>query len=259
MKLVEQKVERIEESDLSKLAEMCAKNCYQSELLLDKEARIKFLMGLVEKGHTSVFEHCGVYLKYSYGTIRNNYSFFLKNKYTVVKKSGKDGYVYTNLRVIIENNLDLFKNILEGNMYKKNIFIPSDNDPYKIFTFKITTDHGQERSLLRHRSNSFTVESTRWINYLKKFGISFIEWQGKKKNAWIYKLSCKLSSFFYKLLIKRGEIPEVARSVLNLGHKTDIIMSGFRSSWRNFFLLRLDKKAHFQIRNIAEEIKKLIA
>ena len=64
--------------------------------------------------------------------------------------------------------------------------------------------------------------------------------------------------YLYKLLIKRGETPEIARTVLILGHKTDIIMSAPICKWNNFFDLRLDKSAHFQIRELALKMYDLI-
>lgn len=259
MKIINQSVELIErgKSSPSEFVELCAKNCYKSNLATTKEQRINFITSLVRRGHTSVFEHCGIYLKYIYGYVRTRFSYFLKNPYTVIEK--KDGmcYIYTNLRVIVENDIDLFERII---LDKPTVsyFEPKNDDPNRVVTFRIITDHGQERSFLRHRYNSFTIESTRFINYIKKLGITFISWQGQDKNAWIYKLSCKISAYLYKLLIKRGETPEIARTVLTLGHKTDIIMSAPICKWNNFFDLRLDKSAHFQIRELALKMYDLI-
>ena len=82
MKIIDQSVELIErgKSSPSEFVELCAKNCYKSNLTTSEEQRINFITSLVRRGHTSVFEHCGIYLKYTYGYVRTRFSYFLKMK-----------------------------------------------------------------------------------------------------------------------------------------------------------------------------------
>lgn len=257
MEFIKQDCILMSESNPLVFTELCIRNCYKSEESMFQRPPQVLIRKVIKRGHTSVLEHTGVYLVYTQNYVYNHYKYFIDNPYTDMRKEDNLWYIYTNLRVIAENDPDLLERILKDDSTVK-YFTPKDDDPYKRITFRIITDHGQERSLLRHRWNSFTIESTRFINYLKRRGISFIEWQGRRKNKWIYTLACKFSTFFYKLLIRLGETPEIARSVLNLGHKTDIIMSAPRYKWKHFLDLRTAKDAHPQIREIAEKIKQFI-
>ena len=56
---------------------------------------------------------------------------------------------------------------------------------------------------------------------------------------------------YYFELLKLGAAPQEARSVLPNSLKTEIIVSMNIREWRHFFKLRLDSKAHPQMRQIA--------
>jgi len=45
--------------------------------------------------------------------------------------------------------------------------------------------------------------------------------------------------------------PQQARSVLPNALKTEVVMTGFVSDWKNFFKLRNDKAAHSQMMELA--------
>jgi thymidylate synthase (FAD) len=66
----------------------------------------------------------------------------------------------------------------------------------------------------------------------------------------------------YNILIEKGCSPQIARSVLPISLKTELVMTMNLRSWRNFFKLRTANDAHPQIREIAvpllEKFKNLI-
>lgn len=100
-----------------------------------------------------------------------------------------------------------------------------------------------------------SVESTRFVNYsLEKNGhsISVILPPGIKKGTCEYDLWVKAmqtsSDMYFELL--KTERPEIARSVLPLALKTEIVMTANLRQWRNVFRLRCDRAAHPQMRQV---------
>lgn len=133
---------------------------------------------------------------------------------------------------------------------------------------------------------SFAQESTRYCNYSKdKFSneLTFIKpcWcDAKEERYWLSKDNsiCSTSypnmtfgdipntpfSFLYNLLesekdyfilLKEGWKPQEARAVLPNALKTELVMTGFVSDWKNFFSLRCDSAAHSQARELAIPLK----
>lgn len=131
---------------------------------------------------------------------------------------------------------------------------------------------------VRHRTFSFTQESTRYCNYTKdKFGseITYIipTWVSQHHNFSGRDIDESvegvmqvgngdsanyqyLSSLFeaerrYFKLLELGWKPQQARAVLPNSLKTELIMTGFVSDWQHFFMLRTAKGAHPQAQEIA--------
>ena len=150
---------------------------------------------------------------------------------------------------------------------------------------RIVCDRGISHELVRHRLASFAQESTRYCNYTaEKFGghITFIipcwfkninEGVYTKEDVDIFKskftqeelewLYAMINSEnHYNHLIKFGEQPQQARSVLPNSLKTVINMKQNFRSWRHFLKLRIATTAHPQMREITipmlAEFKKLI-
>lgn len=128
-------------------------------------------------------------------------------------------------------------------------------------TFRIVCDRGVSHELVRHRLNSFSQESTRYVNYGKR-GIGMINpfpcFEAKRSpemlEAW--EDAMEFASNAYNKMIKLGAPPELARSVLPNSLKTELVMSGNPRQWRNFLKLRVSPKAHPQMREISGMIHK---
>jgi thymidylate synthase (FAD) len=125
-------------------------------------------------------------------------------------------------------------------------------------TFHIVTNRAIGNELVRHRIASYSQESTRYCNYSKdKFGgVSFIEPEftdKKNQQNWLNLMEQIEQS--YLAMIKNGVKPEVARDVLPLCLKTEIVATMNFRSWKHFLNLRSSPKAHYQIRELANLIK----
>jgi len=126
---------------------------------------------------------------------------------------------------------------------------------HAVASFRIITDRGITHEIVRHRLASYAQESTRYCNYSgDKFGkeCSFIRppnLNDEQQNHWI--AACMHAEVDYFKMLKAGCSPQIARSVLPNGLKTEIVMMANLREWRHFISLRGSLAAHPQIRPIA--------
>jgi len=135
----------------------------------------------------------------------------------------------------------------------------------------IITDRGVSHELVRHRLCEFSQESTRFVNYsndkfgneitvilpvwfydinmgsflLKSFSANDLEHQ---MHQWI--TGCEKSEEVYFNLLKLGQTPQQARSVLPNSLKTQIGVTANIREWRHIFNLRCSPQAHPQMREL---------
>lgn len=139
---------------------------------------------------------------------------------------------------------------------------------------EMLVDRGITHEIVRHRIASYTQESTRFVNYVKKMPPSFIypipgvDCKGCEtiKNSsgeecshglngceydqeWIN--SIDQAEYAYRELLNKGWRPQEARSVFPNALASKIIVTMNLRSWRHFFLMRTTKEAHPQMRQIA--------
>ncbi len=157
---------------------------------------------------------------------------------------------------------------------------------------RFIANRGLTHELVRHRPCSFGQESTRFVDYGKiKYGgeITIIKppncpvpisefdkiresngitngvWKEKDMNyinlhygnEWIiwYESMVKSQNTYFDL--RNHKIPpEIARSVLPIGIKSEIICTATLDEWRHIFELRTSKYAHPLIRNIMRDLHK---
>jgi len=106
--------------------------------------------------------------------------------------------------------------------------------------------------LTRHRHASFTVESTRYVKYDE---LTVIQPPLPTDDAIIaFRWAMREYERNYKMFIKNGERPEIARSVLPLCLATELYMTANLRELRHILKLRTDKAAHPQMRFVAGQI-----
>jgi thymidylate synthase (FAD) len=255
-----QSIELWKQTDIVRHVERCGRICYKSHKKTTDESCYTFINNIIKLGHYSVLEHGSVYLKVANGIELKS----LKSPYSKVVESENASYLYTNLRVIAENDPELLDKLianefLNGSEVMEGVtwFSPDLDDPYRRYTYYITTDNFISREIVRHRVFSFSQESSRYVNYNNR-GLRFIdmtEWLENKWQRFWWDLATGCSEFFYKKLIKNGAKPQIARSVLLACGETNLAMTGSLEQWEAFFKLRSDKAAHPQVRQISDWIK----
>ena len=286
MRLIKPYFEIIEqqpgEVGMLKHIETCGRVAWKSEDRITDDSYVKFIEMLKGVNHGSVLEHGTVYLylpvdEDGIEDIRDKYA---KNKYSKVNKFS---FITTNYRVLQDNNWlnDLRYQCEPTEFHEKRV------------TVRLVIDRGVSHEFVRHRKMSFTQESTRYCNYSKdKFGneLTFIIpcwselregsfndnlgydyiWQSNinnedslvcSNNDGLFMSVLNKSEQNYIELLENGWKPQQARAILPNSLKTELIMTGFVSDWKHFFMLRTASGAHPQAQEIAipleEEFKRL--
>lgn len=128
-------------------------------------------------------------------------------------------------------------------------------------TGRFITNRGVTHELVRHRIAAYSQESTRFCNYSKnKFGseitvilpVDFNEAYEHVENsdsgsyeAWCAAMTS--AEDYYNDLIARGNKPQIARGVLPIDLKTEIVVTMNIREWWHVFNLRRNPAAHPQM------------
>ena len=288
MKIVEPSIEKINFDIPGKKMEYCGRICYKSDSKINDDSYVKFIGGIVNRGHLSILEHERVCfeedLSYNYED-----SFENKKYFTVSVANGKK-YISANVRAWYENtNKDDF---FYPELKRVYPFIFTDEPTYKTLggvriasaipeqirkyhdskTFKIVCSRACSHQIVRHRCFVYSQESQRYVNYTAdKFGndISFImpvfdenkSFDEAKKEIALGELKSmfEASELNYFFLVKKvGLRPEDARCVLPNATATTIMMTGTTNEWEHFFEMRCDPHAQYEVRFLANKIKEEI-
>lgn len=131
-------------------------------------------------------------------------------------------------------------------------------------TIKFVCDRGISHEIVRHRIASYSQESTRYCNYnQEKFGreLTLIRPCFWKEDEEKYKIWCDVMEKVedsYNQLISIGAKPEEARSILPNSLKTEIVVTMNIRELRHFLRLRTSKRAHPQMREVANMLLKYV-
>ena len=120
-------------------------------------------------------------------------------------------------------------------------------------TVRFITDRAIANELVRHRIAAYSQESTRYCNY--KDTIEFIYPKNvSDKQLQLIMEACACAATTYQALIADGATPEVARDVLPLCTKTELIATYNLREWRHILRLRTDKAAHPKMRELMQTL-----
>lgn len=138
---------------------------------------------------------------------------------------------------------------------------------HALVTVDAIVDRGISHEWVRHRMGSYTQESTRFINYLKKHTVtqefvnpalficppSIAALKDTEKSsvylAWLDGRNADEEE--YRFLIESGVKPQEARTCLPNALATRLVSTYNLRNWRHFFLMRTTREAHPQIREVA--------
>lgn len=247
--------------NLYKFIELCARTCYKSEDKITVDSAKAFVKKLIENKHLAMLEHGTVYLCMPSVELQK---FLFDSPYSKISVGNPDTdnsyYVTTNLRVLVENHIDL-------DLYFKHFLCKPTRDHFMRYSAKLIVARQIANEFVRHRTFSFAQESSRYCDYSNnaKFqqGVmfirpSFLENKDKEEiNTYLNAL--QIISETYQNLRGTGnwKTEEVATLLPGIT-KTELIMTGFSDSWQHFFKLRSEGatgRPHLLAQQIAKEIQ----
>jgi thymidylate synthase (FAD) len=122
---------------------------------------------------------------------------------------------------------------------------------HSLITVWFRANRGFTHEMVRHRHCSFSQESTRYCNYGKNADglnilppIAYAKGGDMEEASLIFTSAFLQAEYYYKELLKIGTPVELARDVLPIGVKTDIVVSGNYRTWVELLRQRLTKQAH---------------
>jgi len=242
------------------LIEYAGKICYKSENNITKDSSNKFINKLINNKHFSVLEHSWELRIYPYLTIPTDSKFL-----NYLKMPHGLGYIVAgNIRAF--NEWDFLgkhdfnyptEEIIEYIIHKCRWDMLSA-------TVIFITNRGISHELVRHRTASFSQESTRWCNYSKdKFenNLTFIiplwayneikedtykgneEFVSNEIQIWFDAMSNAEISYL-NLINAYNFKPDRARAVLPNDLKTEIVITANLAEWKHIFELRGTQECH---------------
>ena len=228
--------------------------CYQNPKALGSESLYNRLMAESMGLPSSSFEFVPVILDYE----NPKHKEILKLEYSNCKKFGEildDRYLLTNYRALVydfENDKDKFSFDI------RTIFNTQEEckiikEYFKVFLFKV--DFPTRSQMVRHRI-SWQELSRRYVS-AKRVPFEFYVSEKLKENQKVQDL-IKQSEDLYFELLENGVKPQEARRVIPQMGYTQIWGAFMPKQLDNYFKLRLDEHAQWEIRQTAIAMQELI-
>lgn len=152
---------------------------------------------------------------------------------------------------------------------------------HDFMSVKFITSRASSHDIVRHRPSSWAMESTRYVNYSRRFGVQYIipawfsetdrqhllnekdvellvqnpEWMeaitflDNHDDVLKFVRDCHHAEIAYLDFIEHNNyIPEQAMHILPHALKTELVMTARLMEWRHFFKMRADSHARAEIR-----------
>lgn len=246
MKLIYPYVEIWKEHDHISHVAQCARVCYASESD-SKESNGRLVRSLENKGHLSMFRH--------------------ESRYFIIRKEDCPSYreIYEYLReykhcpyIQFECHNEVIYISTNGNFYRDETALRALIYTYEVdsvkfeatghgfdlmrYTFCVVTQISTSRELNRVSPNNIAEQSTRYVNFGKKGGITIClpHWwdDSSKFKKFIYKTYWKSCEIMYNLALKFGMTPQDAREFLPLCTATKCVYTYSINEWEHILDLR---------------------
>lgn len=276
MKIIEPKVELLEQTDGVSHVARCARVCYGNAVNKGETADIALYQGLKKHNHLSMFRHESVYAMIPNNVISGNYLADYKHcPYIDYRCDEQYFYVATNQNFMLDHKDDTITHMIADHYLTPKEFYNASEKSFNLmrYTFHIVTQISTSRELNRVSPNAIAERSTRYVdessgvicrsywldkefaddynqhgNVSSKFGIN-----GFIAGKYLY---CCWNSFEdYRELLAVGLKRQDARGVLPLDTATECIYTYSIDEWRHIIALRTADNAHPNARIIANMIK----
>ena len=233
-----------------------ARLCYASEK--GKRSTEDFCQALIERGHLSMFRHASHYFVIDVPNENSKVpvwlpkvlidSAFVECVYYKVKHKGRIYFASTNGQVLMEN--ERMAALLAPYEVTVSEFVTKANELHFStalmcirYTVCVTTQISTSRELNRTSPNNIAEQSTRYVNFGRRGGITICTPHWFTCAHWTKKLlariAWKLAEWEYCIALHLGLPPQDAREFLPLSTATRVVYTYSVFEWRHIFALRL--------------------
>ena len=253
MKLIYPQVELVKQTDPTTHVAKCARLCYQSESK-DKVSDERLIKNLNGKLHWSMFRHesCYYIIKKSvtgeevYKKISNKLREFIYCPFISYTIDKGVIYISTNGQFYKDTvdllHIEVMEIISDYKVSPEEFYNTEIGFGLMRYTFFVTCSIGTSRELNRTSPNNIAEQSTRYVNFGKKGGITIClphwwfcaKWYKKA----IFRTYWKICEIMYYSALKLGFQPEDARGVLPLHTATKVAYTYNVNEWKHILNLR---------------------
>lgn len=272
MKIIEPTFEILGETPIDILPamqhiEIAGRIAYQSGDKITNDSASKFCKMLFKREHVSVLEHSNLTIVRK-SFLPHNFPDGYQLPYHLIKQQEGGIYVSGNYRAWLEiGNLPIgiesiirnFLSPLTGERTYRNfksIYSATQHLPkeHKRITVKFKVPRGVTHEMARHRARiAITQESTRFVKYKDMHVICPSDLDDFQKV--IFKESMLSAEKAYSALLSTGVRAEIARAVLPIALKAEIVLTADLLEWDWIFKLRCSPAAHPEMRAIMLQVQ----
>jgi len=234
----------------------CARVCYASESgSLSPEA---FCNSLAKKGHLSMFRHATHYFVFEVENVNPTFPQWIcvalaNSPYTVcvfkkIKHVGRIYFVSANHQFVIENS-KIMHHLAKYEVTLSQFVAKADEQSYPTalnairYTVCVTTQISTTRELNRTSPNNIAEQSTRYVNFGKRGGITICTPHWFACAHWSKKLLArfgwKMAEICYNVALHLGLPAQDARGFLPLDTASRVVYTYSVYEWRRIMALRL--------------------
>lgn len=214
---------------------------------------------LEKNGHLSMFRHGTVYFVFTSEQVKSSVTIakLLFSSYVGItyKRDRKDKekrtyfvamnvQAYSEISPQVHNELEPCMVSLEDYVFKAKKLNHYAALSLIRYTLCVTTQISTSRELNRTSPNNIAEQSTRYVNFGKRGGITICEphWYAGHSSSFVKmmaRLGWRLSEFFYNFMLKHGMKAQDARGFLPLDTATRVVYTYNVFEWRHILELRL--------------------
>ena len=213
---------------------------------------------LDKKGHLSMFRHGTVYFVFTSEQVKSSVTIanLIFSSYVGItyKREREDKekrtcfvamnvQAYSEMSPQVHKELEPFMVSLDDYVFKAKKVNHYEALSLIRYTLCVTTQISTSRELNRTSPNNIAEQSTRYVNFGKRGGITICEphWYASASFfiKMVARLGWRLSEFFYDFMLKRGLKAQDVRGFLPLDTATRVVYTYNVFEWRHILELRL--------------------
>ena len=168
---------------------------------------------------------------------------YTNKSYKLIEEAGRTCYKSENKG----DCLDLTKSFIRGLIKSGHTSVLE----HLTVSARIVCDRGTSHQLVRHRHIAVSQQSTRYVSSEDLEVIKPISLEPASLEYARWLLSVEEDETNYNRLLELGADKDIARSVLPLCTKTELVISANIREWRHIIEQRSSKHAHENIREVA--------